>query len=79
MNVMTLDEIVFHILQQGCSEGTSSFETLDQATWNISKDIDVATKKFRTQKWKELEQNPKKWRSLLKLEGMKSWKKRLQL
>jgi hypothetical protein len=27
VNVMTLAKTVFHILQQGCSEGTPSFET----------------------------------------------------
>ncbi len=41
---------MLHILQQGHNEGTLSFETFDQAIRNISKDINVATKKSQTQK-----------------------------
>jgi len=46
VNEMTSIEAMLHILQQGCSEGTPSFETHDQAINNISKDIDVTMKKF---------------------------------
>jgi hypothetical protein len=45
VNAMTPAKAMFHIPQQGCSEGTSSFETLDQAIKNISKDINDASKK----------------------------------
>ncbi len=46
VNAMMLIQIVCHILQQAPSEGTLSFETLDQVFKNISKDIYAATKKF---------------------------------
>jgi hypothetical protein len=55
VNAMTPVEAMLHILQQGHSEGTSSFETLDQTIRNISKDIDATTNKSQTQKWKKLE------------------------
>lgn len=50
VNAMMLNEVVLHILQQACNEGTPSFETPDHAIKNISKDIDVATKNNWTQK-----------------------------
>jgi hypothetical protein len=37
---------MLHILQQGRSEGTPSFETPNQVIRNILKDIIVATKKY---------------------------------
>jgi hypothetical protein len=55
VNMMTPVKTMLHILQQGHSEGTLSFETLDQTIRNISKDIDATTNKFQTQKWKEPE------------------------
>ncbi len=61
VNVMTLAKTMFQNFQQGHSEGTLSFKTLDQAMKNISKDIDVATKKSQTQKWKESKTKP--WRT----------------
>jgi hypothetical protein len=61
VNVMTLAKTMFQIFQQGHSEGTVSFKTLDQAIKNISKDINVATKKSQTQKRKESETKP--WRT----------------
>jgi hypothetical protein len=45
VNAMMLIEVVLHILQQGPNEGIPSFETLDKAIENISKDIHVTTKK----------------------------------
>jgi hypothetical protein len=45
VNAMTSIKAMLHILQQRCSEGTPSFETPNQAIMNISKDIDVTTKK----------------------------------
>jgi hypothetical protein len=48
MNVMMSIEAMFHILQQGPEEGTPSFETLNQAIKNISKDINVVENKART-------------------------------
>jgi hypothetical protein len=58
MNVMMLVETLLHILQQGCSEGTSSFETFNQSIGNISNDINAATKKSQKQKQKESEAKP---------------------
>ncbi len=58
MNAMMLAKVVLHIFQQGHSEGTPSFETLDHAIRNISKDIDVTTKKSQTQKRKESKAKP---------------------
>ncbi len=43
---MTPAKVVFHILQQGPSEGTLSFETLDRVIRNISKDINATTQKY---------------------------------
>jgi len=48
MNAMTSVETMFHILQEGPVEGTPSFETLDQAIKNISKDINVMENKAQT-------------------------------
>jgi hypothetical protein len=48
--IMNVAKIVLHILQQGCNEGTLSFETLDQSIRNISNNINAATKKSQTQK-----------------------------
>jgi hypothetical protein len=45
VNAMMPIEVVLHILQQGPSEGIPSFETLDKAIKNISKDIHATTKK----------------------------------
>jgi hypothetical protein len=50
VNAMTLVKVVLHILQQGPNESTLSFETVDKTIRNISNDINVVTKKFRTQK-----------------------------
>ncbi len=58
VNAMTLIEIVLDILQQGCSEGTPSFETLDQVIRINSKDIDVIIMKFQTQKLKKSKAKP---------------------
>ncbi len=55
VNAMMSIKVVLHILQQKPSEGTPSFQTLDYAIKNISKDIDDATKKFQTQKAKRTE------------------------
>jgi hypothetical protein len=57
-------------------EGTPSFETLDQAIRNISKNIDVATKKSWTQQWKKLEVNPKKRKAVTKAIRKEVMKKR---
>ncbi len=61
VNAMLLAKNVFHILQQRHNESISSFETPNQAIRIISKDMDVATKKSWTQKWKKLEAKP--WRT----------------
>ncbi len=60
VNAMTLAEVVLHILQQGPNKGNSNFETLYQSITNISKDIDVVTKKARMQKRKKLKVKTKK-------------------
>jgi len=52
VNAMMPIEVVFHILQQGPSEGIPSFETLDKAIENISKDIHATTKKNSNPKMK---------------------------
>jgi hypothetical protein len=64
---MTSVEGMFHILQQGPKKCTLSFETPNHAIKNISKDIDVTTKKVWTQKQKELEAKNRKTRLVLKL------------
>jgi hypothetical protein len=46
MNVMMLVEAVLHILQQGCSKGTLSFEAPDQVIKNISKGYGCRNKKI---------------------------------
>ncbi len=58
VNAMTPTEVVLYILQQGCSEGTPSFETLDQVIRINSKDIDVIIMKFQTQKLKKSKAKP---------------------
>ncbi len=52
VNAMSSTKAVLHILQQGRNESTPNFETIDRVIKNISKDINVATKKSRTQKQK---------------------------
>jgi len=59
VNAMMPMKVVFHIFQQGPNEGTPSFEKPDQVIRNISKDINVTTKTFRTKKRKEHMANPK--------------------
>jgi hypothetical protein len=76
VNAMTSTKAMLHILQQGCSEGTPSFETPNQAIMNISKDIDVTTKKSQTQKWKEPEAKPEKMKVIVKATRNKVVKKR---
>lgn len=67
MNVMMLAKIVLHILQQGCNEGTMSFETLNRSIRYISNDINAATKKSQTQKQKESEAKPWKTKAIAKV------------
>ncbi len=76
---MTPAKVVFHILQQGPSEGTLSFETLDRVIRNISKDINATTQKYWTQKRKEPLAKPKRTKLVLKLQGNKLWRKGLKL
>jgi hypothetical protein len=47
---MTSIKAMLHILQQGPRENTLSFETPNQTIKNISKDINVTTKKFQMKK-----------------------------
>ncbi len=46
VNVMTSIEAMFDILQQGRSEGTSSFETSDEVIRNISEDYKCCSKEI---------------------------------
>ncbi len=59
MSAMTSAKAMLHILQQGPSESTLSFETPNQVIMNISKDINVIVKKYQTQMRKESETKPK--------------------
>ncbi len=74
---MMLVEVVLHILQQGPSESTLSFETFDQVIMNISKDINATTNKFQTQKWKKLEAKPNKTKADVKTTRKEIMKKRI--
>jgi len=70
---------MFHIFQQGPSESTLSFQTLDQAIKNISKDINATTKKSWTQKHKELEAKPRRTKVGAKVARKEVVKKRTKV
>lgn len=78
VNAMTSTKVVLHILQQGPSESTPSFETHDQTIRNISKDINVVAKKqIQTQKWKEPKAKPRRMKAYVKTVRKKIVKKGL--
>jgi hypothetical protein len=76
---MTSTEAMLHIFRQRPSEGTQSFETPNQIIRNISKDIDVTTKKSQTKKWKEPKEKPKRMKVGAKAKRKKIVKKRSEV